>query len=66
LKLSTQQFLGERLFLSEQKLLRRIIFGRSIILAENSIARENNLKVFEPFLVDFIILPEKKRAQENN
>ena len=52
--------------MSEQKLLRRIIFDRKIILAENSIARENNLGVFEPFWVDFIILPEKKRAQENN
>ena len=52
--------------MSEQKLLRRIIFDRKIILAENSIARENNLGVFEPFWVDFIILPEKKLALENN
>jgi len=47
-------------------LLRRIIFDRKIILAENSIARESNMRVFEPFLGVFIILAVKKVAEENN
>ena len=52
--------------MSEQKLLRRIIFDRKIILAENSIAWENNFGGFEPFLGVFIILAVKKVAEENN
>ena len=47
-------------------MLRRIIFDRKIILAENSIGRENNLRVYEPFLAVFIILAVKKVAEENN